>query len=164
MAKKKSKSKETVILIRLPEMETRKGEGTMTVQRGDLGHIHQFNYTGLTVRGNIAEALQTAFIALAKLEAAPPPEFSSPQIEPAAEIEDNEPANEEEETEGEEENTDSTDTTDTDDSPDTGEEDEEAEIPETEIIEIEVRSQPNEVSSPAISRVPTDPQAQMSLF
>src|SRR5688572_14572261 len=60
MAKKISKTKETVILIRIPDMETRQGAGTLTIQRGDLGHIMQFIYTGLTVRGNIAEALKTA--------------------------------------------------------------------------------------------------------
>lgn len=77
MAKSKSKPKETVLLIRIPDAEARRGEASLTIQRGDLGHLIQFNYTGLTLRGNIAEAVQTALIALAKLEAAPPPKFST---------------------------------------------------------------------------------------
>lgn len=77
MAKPKSKPKETVLLIRIPDAEARRGEAALTIQRGDLGHLTQFNYTGLTLRGNIAEAVQAALIALAKLEAAPPPKFST---------------------------------------------------------------------------------------
>lgn len=77
MAKSKSKPKETVLLIRIPDAEARRGEASLTIQRGDLGHLIQFTYTGLTLRGNIAEAVQTALIALAKLEAAPPPKFST---------------------------------------------------------------------------------------
>lgn len=72
MAKSTGKSKEIVILIRIPDAEARKGEASLTIQRGELGHLHQFNYTGLTLRGNITEAVQTALVALAKLEAAPP--------------------------------------------------------------------------------------------
>lgn len=77
MAKSKSKPKETVLLIRIPDAEARRGEASLTIQRGDLGHLTQFNYTGLTLRGNIAEAVQAALIALAKLEAAPPPKFNT---------------------------------------------------------------------------------------
>lgn len=77
MAKSKSKPKETVLLIRIPDAEARRGEASLTIQRGDLGHLTQFNYTGLTLRGNIAEAVQVALIALAKLEAAPPPKFNT---------------------------------------------------------------------------------------
>ncbi len=76
MTKPKSKTKETVILLRIPDVESRSGDGSITIQRGDLGHLQQFNYTGLTLRGNIAEAVQNALIALAKLEAAPPPKFT----------------------------------------------------------------------------------------
>lgn len=68
----KEKAKETVILLRIPDTKARSGEGSITIQRGDLGHLQQFNYTGLTLRGNIAEAVQNALIALAKLEANPP--------------------------------------------------------------------------------------------
>ncbi|MCL4256243.1 MAG: hypothetical protein KJ043_20970 [Anaerolineae bacterium] len=76
MTKQKSKTKETVILLCIPDAEARSGEGSITIQRGDLGHLQQFNYTGLTLRGNIAEAVQNALIALAKLEATPPPKFT----------------------------------------------------------------------------------------
>lgn len=77
MAKSKSKTPETVILIRIPDAEARRGEASFTIQRGDVGHLHQFNYTGLTLRGNIAEAVQTALVALAKLETSPPPKFNT---------------------------------------------------------------------------------------
>lgn len=77
MAKSKSKSKETVLLIRIPDAEARRGEASLTIQRGDLGHLTQFNYTGLTLRGNVAEAVQAALIALTKLEASPPPKFNT---------------------------------------------------------------------------------------
>lgn len=77
MATKKPKTKETVILIRIPDVEARRGDASLTIQRGDLGHMQQFSYSGLTLRGNITEALQTALIALAKLETTPPPQFST---------------------------------------------------------------------------------------
>lgn len=86
MAKSTGKSKETVILIRIPDAEARKGEASLTIQRGELGHLHQFNYTGLTLRGNITEAVQTAIVALAKLEAAPPPQFNTTETPTQAEI------------------------------------------------------------------------------
>lgn len=109
----KEKAKETVILLRIPDAKARSGEGSITIQRGDLGHLQQFNYTGLTLRGNIAEAVQNALIALAKLEAAPPPKFTpdtptqtdgvdtpnTPLDENAAESDDDTDTNEEEETE-----------------------------------------------------------------
>lgn len=112
MTKPKSKTKETVILLRIPDVESRSGEGTITIQRGDLGHLQQFNYTGLTLRGNIAEAVQNALIALAKLEATPPPKFTpdtptqtdgtdtsdTPLEENAADSDDDTDTNEEEET------------------------------------------------------------------
>ncbi|KAB2866701.1 MAG: hypothetical protein F9K46_01785, partial [Anaerolineae bacterium] len=113
MTKQKSKTKETVILLRIPDVEARSGEGSLTIQRGDLGHLQQFNYTGLTLRGNIAEAVQNALIALAKLETAPPPKFTSdtptqtddvdtpdtPFDENAVEPDDDTDTNEEEEAE-----------------------------------------------------------------
>ncbi len=77
MAKSKSKPKETVLLIRIPDVEARRGEASLTIQRGDLGHLTQFTYTGLTLRGNIAEAVQAALIALTKLEMSPPPKFNT---------------------------------------------------------------------------------------
>ncbi|MBZ0315291.1 MAG: hypothetical protein K8L91_02650 [Anaerolineae bacterium] len=112
MTKPKSKTKETVLLIRVPDVEARSGEGSITIQRGDLGHLQQFNYTGLTLRGNIAEAVQNALIALAKLEAAPLPKFTldtpvqtdgvdipdTPLEENAADSDDDTDTNAEEET------------------------------------------------------------------
>lgn len=77
MAKTKSKPKETVLLIRIPDAEARRSEASLTIQRGELGHLIQFTYTGLTLRGNIAEAVQAALIALTKLEMAPPPKFNT---------------------------------------------------------------------------------------
>ncbi len=113
MTKQKAKTKETVILLRIPDAKARSGEGSLTIQRGDLGHLQQFNYTGLTLRGNIAEAVQNALIALAKLEATPPPKFTpdtptqtdgtdtpdTPLDENPAESDDDTDTNEEEETE-----------------------------------------------------------------
>lgn len=81
----KSKPKETVLLIRIPDAEARRGEASLTIQRGDLGHLSQFNYTGLTLRGNIAEAMQAALIALTKLEMSPPPKFNTPATPAQAE-------------------------------------------------------------------------------
>ncbi|GIK64431.1 MAG: hypothetical protein BroJett018_22250 [Chloroflexota bacterium] len=112
MTKQKAKTKETVILLRIPDVEARSSEGSITIQRGDLGHLQQFNYTGLTLRGNIAEAVQNALIALAKLEANPP-KFTpdtptqtdgtdtpdTPLDENAAEPDDDTGTNEEEEAE-----------------------------------------------------------------
>ncbi|MBZ0307100.1 MAG: hypothetical protein K8I82_13605 [Anaerolineae bacterium] len=85
MAKSKGKPKETVLLIRIPDAEARRGEASLTIQRGDLGHLTQFNYTGLTLRGNIAEAVQAALIALTKLEMSPPPKFNTPDTPAHAE-------------------------------------------------------------------------------
>ncbi|MBZ0315555.1 MAG: hypothetical protein K8L91_03985 [Anaerolineae bacterium] len=109
----KEQAKETVILLRIPDIKARSGEGSITIQRGDLGHLQQFNYTGLTLRGNIAEAVQNALIALAKLEATPPPKFTpdtstqtdgvdipnTPLEENATGSDDDTDTNEEEETE-----------------------------------------------------------------
>lgn len=86
MAKSNGKTKETVILIRIPDAEARRGEASLTIQRGELGHLHQFTYTGLTLRGNITEAVQTALIALAKLEVAPPPKFDTTNTQAQTEI------------------------------------------------------------------------------
>lgn len=76
MVKRKSKAKELIILIRLPDADSHQGIGTLTIQRGDLGHLQQFDYRGLTLKGNISEAIQAALLKLAQVEAAPPPDLS----------------------------------------------------------------------------------------
>jgi hypothetical protein len=78
MAKKKSsKKKELVILIRIPDSDSRDGKATLTIQRGELGHMSEFDYKGLTLKGNIAEAVGTALVKLVGVENAPPPEIST---------------------------------------------------------------------------------------
>ncbi len=72
MTKLKNKDKETVILIRIPEVTARKGEATLTVTRGELGHLQTFAYSGLTLKGNLAETVQRALATLAQLEMTPP--------------------------------------------------------------------------------------------
>ena len=75
MARKKSKTKETVILIRIPDANARQGEATLTIQRGDLGHMQSFAHTGLSLKSDVAETVQDALQKLATIEAAPPPEL-----------------------------------------------------------------------------------------
>jgi hypothetical protein len=78
MAKKKSsKKKELVILIRIPDADSRDGKATLTIQRGELGHMSEFDYKGLTLKGNIAEAVGTALVKLMGVERTPPPDFST---------------------------------------------------------------------------------------
>jgi len=76
MTKKKAKTKETLILIRIPDIDDRQGIGTLTIQCGELGHIQEFDYKGLTLKGNIAEAVGNALLKLAQVEAAPPPNIA----------------------------------------------------------------------------------------
>jgi len=71
MAKKQSK--ELVALIRIPDATAHDGTATLTLQRGDMGRITEFAYRGLTLKGNIAEAIGQALQELIRLEAAPPP-------------------------------------------------------------------------------------------
>jgi hypothetical protein len=78
MAKKKSrKKKELILLIRIPDAESRNGKATLTIQRGELGHMSEFDYKGLTLKGNIAEAVGTALTQLKGVESNPPPEISA---------------------------------------------------------------------------------------
>lgn len=74
MAKKK-KSSETIIMIRIPDVDSRNGKATLTIQRGELGHMGEFDYKGLTLKGNIAEAVGTALVKLMGVERTPPPAF-----------------------------------------------------------------------------------------
>jgi len=71
MAKKQSK--ELVVLLRIPDATAHDGTATLTLQRGDIGRITEFAYRGLTLKGNIAEAIGQALQELIRLEAAPPP-------------------------------------------------------------------------------------------
>ena len=75
MAKKKSRKQqpETVILLTLPDPDSRNGTGTLTVKRGDLGHIQAFQYKGLTLQHTIAEVVKAALAKLTELETAPAP-------------------------------------------------------------------------------------------
>jgi hypothetical protein len=76
MAKKK-KTPETIIMIRIPDVDSRNGKATLTIQRGELGHMGEFDYKGLTLKGNIAEAVGNALVKLVGVENAPPPEIST---------------------------------------------------------------------------------------
>jgi hypothetical protein len=75
MAKKSSKKKELVVLIRIPDADSRDGKATLTIQRGELGYMSEFDYKGLTLKGNIAEAVGTALVKLMGVERTPPPTF-----------------------------------------------------------------------------------------
>lgn len=78
MAKKKSrKKKELILMIRIPDADSRNGKATLTIQRGELGHMSEFDYKGLTLKGNIAEAVGTALTQLKGVESNPPPEISA---------------------------------------------------------------------------------------
>jgi hypothetical protein len=85
MADKRKKAKETILMIRIPDDEARHGEASLTIQRGDLGIMRQFTYSGLTLKGNIAEAVQAAIAALAQLEVTPPPSFNTSDTPAASE-------------------------------------------------------------------------------
>lgn len=77
MAKKKSRKKtnDVIVMIRIPDTESRDGKATLTIQRGELGHMSEFDYKGLTLKGNIAEAVGTALVKLMGVERTPPPTF-----------------------------------------------------------------------------------------
>lgn len=82
------KARETVILIRIPEVDARKGEATLTLTRGDLGHLQTFTYSGLTLKGNLAETIQRALATLAQLEMTPPPPVVAADTHQTAETPD----------------------------------------------------------------------------
>ncbi|MBZ0309672.1 MAG: hypothetical protein K8I82_26645 [Anaerolineae bacterium] len=84
--KKPSKKKELVIMIRIPDVDDRQGVGTLAIQRGELGHLQQFDYKGLTLKGNIAEAVGTALLKLVQVEAAPPPDLPAADTENSASV------------------------------------------------------------------------------
>lgn len=167
MAKLKSKSKETVLLIRIPDAEARRGEASLTIQRGDLGHLTQFNYTGLTLRGNVAEAVQAALIALTKLEASPPPKFNTTTTPAQAETTvttDTSPEKNESEVDDDEMDTHDLEEAEEDDTISEVEDDDKAtpaEVNTPSVTETTLESQPDGAEHPI--SIPAN-TAQMSLF
>ncbi|MBZ0283464.1 MAG: hypothetical protein K8L97_22200 [Anaerolineae bacterium] len=79
----KSSSLPTVITLTLPEKESVEGNGTLLIQRGDLAHIRQFVYSGVS---DVAAVIKDAYFALSGVEAEPPviPETTkaTPKSEP----------------------------------------------------------------------------------
>jgi hypothetical protein len=72
----------TVITLTLPEDDSIEHQGTLLIARGDLAHVRQFTYLGVS---DLAAAIKEAYIALAAVEAAPPIIPEAPQAEPKAE-------------------------------------------------------------------------------
>jgi len=89
MSDKKKSTKQaappTVITLTLPEDDGIEHKGTLLIARGDLAHIRQFTYLGVS---DIAATIKEAYIALAAVEAEPPviPELpkDTPKSEPKA--------------------------------------------------------------------------------
>ncbi len=69
--KKKTSSPDTTISITLPGEGGIQKTGTVIVQRGELGTIKQFPFTG---EGDVAHFVGQAFEALKEVEAQPPAE------------------------------------------------------------------------------------------
>jgi hypothetical protein len=86
MSNKKQSTKQaappTVITLTLPEDDGIEHQGTLLIARGDLAHVRQFTYLGVS---DLAAAIKEAYIALAAVEAAPPIIPEAPQAEPKAE-------------------------------------------------------------------------------
>src|SRR5690606_1510054 len=66
----------------LPEDDGIEHQGTLLIARGDLAHVRQFTYLGVS---DLAAAIKEAYIALAAVEAEPPVIPEAPQAEPKAE-------------------------------------------------------------------------------
>ncbi len=85
MSNKKQSTKQaappTVITLTLPEDDGIEHKGTLLIARGDLAHVHQFTYLGVS---DIAAAIKEAYIALATVEAEPPVIPEAPKAEPKA--------------------------------------------------------------------------------
>lgn len=83
MSDKKQSTKQatppTVITLTLPEDDSIEHKGTLLIQRGDLAHIRQFTYLGVS---DIAATIKAAYIALAAVEAEPPIIPEAPKVEP----------------------------------------------------------------------------------
>jgi hypothetical protein len=83
MSNKKQSTKQaappTVITVTLPEDDGIEHQGTLLIARGDLAHVRQFTYLGVS---DIAAAIKEAYIALAAVEAEPPVIPETPKAEP----------------------------------------------------------------------------------
>lgn len=86
MSNKKQSTKQaappTVITLTLPADDGIERKGTLLIARGDLAHVRQFTYLGVS---DLAAAIKEAYIALAAVEAEPPVIPEAPQAEPKAE-------------------------------------------------------------------------------
>jgi hypothetical protein len=71
-----------VITLTLPEDDGIEHQGTLLIARGDLAHVRQFTYLGVS---DIAAAIKEAYIALAAVEAEPPVIPEAPKAAPKAE-------------------------------------------------------------------------------
>lgn len=69
----------TVITLTLPDEEREARSGTLLIQRGDLAHVRQFVYTGVS---DITAAIKAAYLALAAIEAEPPVVPDLPKASP----------------------------------------------------------------------------------
>jgi hypothetical protein len=83
MSNKKQSTKQaappTVITLTLPEDDGIEHQGTLLIARGDLAHVRQFTYLGVS---DLAAAIKEAYIALAAVEAEPPVIPEAPKAEP----------------------------------------------------------------------------------
>jgi hypothetical protein len=86
MSDKKKSTKQaappTVITLTLPEDDGIEHRGTLLIARGDLAHVRQFTYLGVS---DIAAAIKEAYIALAAVEAEPPVIPEAPKAAPKSE-------------------------------------------------------------------------------
>jgi hypothetical protein len=86
MSDKKKSTKQaappTVITLTLPEDDGIEHKGTLLIARGDLAHVRQFTYLGVS---DIAAAIKEAYIALAAVEAEPPVIPEAPKAAPKSE-------------------------------------------------------------------------------
>jgi hypothetical protein len=86
MSDKKKSTKQaappTVITLTLPEDDGIEHQGTLLIARGDLAHVRQFTYLGVS---DIAAAIKEAYIALATVEAEPPVIPEAPKAAPKSE-------------------------------------------------------------------------------
>lgn len=79
---KKLSSPPTVITLTLPEKEGGEGSGTLLIQRGELAHVRQFTYGGVS---DITDTIKAAYIALSAVEAEPPVIPEAPKTAPKSE-------------------------------------------------------------------------------
>jgi hypothetical protein len=86
MSDKKQSTKQaappTVITLTLPEDDGIEHQGTLLIARGNLAHVRQFTYLGVS---DLAAAIKEAYIALAAVEAEPLVIPEAPKTMPKAE-------------------------------------------------------------------------------